>query len=120
MLRILRIFLTALLIANLFISNCYADDVKFLNKDDKSPYSGFLFPTDQAQNYRKLMLEVPILQDENTILKTEKKELSDRNDQLAKAVNSEKGLSDVEKIVWGLGGVFVTSFLVYGFSQLKK
>ena len=108
--KILSIFLIGLLIP----SNCFADEVKYLEQNDKAPYAGFLFTMDATKQYRLLSIENPLLKQENTILKQEKTELSDANDKLAKTVNSEHSLNDFEKLFWFSIGVLGTGFASYG------
>ncbi len=115
-------------------SNSYADDVISLSKGEASPYTGILFPKDQADQMRVQLLERDTFkamydsaQKSIDYYKTDEEYnqkkltiISEQNDKLASSLYTERQSSEWSKIMWFSLGVVATGLAVYGASQLQK
>jgi len=117
------------------ISNiCYADDVVYLNKDDKAPFSGFEFTESKTKEMRIKLLDGEAnkeLNDELTKTNTwllqnseqKDKQLTyamERMNSLASSLRDERTTSNWERIGYFFLGVAATSAAVYGVSKIVK
>lgn len=107
-------------------------DATFLDKDQKAPYQGLLFPIDEAQSIRKDLIERDYLKLENLSLKRsvdlykgnesiyqeQKTILLDQNDKLAKSLYAERQVTNWERLGWFVLGIGVTGLAIYGVKQI--
>lgn len=125
--RLWIIVMKLLLIISLLGNICYADDgVIHLNQNDKAPYNGYFFTEDKAKDTRIKLLERTTfeglnesLTKTNTFLQqnTDDKDkqikiLSDRNDQLSTTIQKDQSQSNLEHILWFMGGVLATGLAI--------
>lgn len=117
-----RLILLLSLISNL----AFADNQAILlNQGEKAPYTGDLLPIDTVKSLYNDSLEKSSLQQQldltnqnNTILTQEKTLLQNQNSDLVKAANSEKHISDWEKVGYFVLGVAITALAVKGAASL--
>lgn len=118
-----------------FIGNiCYADDVTFLNKDDKAPYQGYLFTEIKTRDIRLQLIDGDTNKRLNESLKAENLDLQsksdkkdqqiklvlDRNDELAKTVSDQQSMSNWTKAGYFLGGMILTGLAIKGAHEIYK
>lgn len=110
------------------------DEVIILNKDDKAPYTGFLFPREKALEVRRTYLEndelkainesfkrsIEIYKSNESESEKQKQILLDRNDKLAQQLSSSRDMSNLERIAWFVGGILVTGAAAYGVSKVAR
>ncbi len=109
-----RLILIILLVSNI----CFAQDVVFLNAQDKAPFSGYLLPEQTVKNLRNDSLELSMYQRIDPLKDQQIKLLTDDNIRLATTLQSTSSLSTFEKICWFAGGIIITSLAVEGASKL--
>lgn len=128
--KYINVFVILSLIGNL----CYAEDVTFLNQGDKAPYTGYLFTESKTKEVRIQLLErdsYKALNDsyektnvwlkQNIDLKDQQITIvSQRNDDLAKALREEKTANNWERIFYFAIGVLATSAAVYGVKKITQ
>lgn len=121
-----------ILLVFLLSFNVLAQDVKYLDKDSPAPYNGYLFTIKKTQSVRKELIEKDRLTEFNKVLqenikiqdqiienKTEQVQmLAVQNEKLAKEIDSKKGMSNFEKVLWFTLGVTAAGFAVYGAKQI--
>jgi len=121
------------LVCSIFSFVVAADPV-YLNKDDKSPYSGLLFTEQKANEIRRELLDKDYLKLQNDSLNRsldlykanealygqQKQLLLDQNDKLAKSLYQERNLTNWERVGFFVLGITVTGLAIYGASQLAK
>jgi hypothetical protein len=126
--------LISLILINLVTRNLFADEALSLIKGTAAPYSGVLLPLDQATDLRNSVLERDSYKKLNDslnqsidIYKTNEQYdqqkinlLVKQNDDLTKATQSERSLTDLEKMLYFGAGVVVLGFSLYGAKQLSK
>ena len=111
-----------------------AADVTYINKDDKAPYSGFLFTEDKAKDIRLQLIDLDTYKSlnkslERTVELYKKNEdidqskintLLDQNDKLATNLYSARETSNWERALYFFGGAVLTGLAFYGASQVYK
>ena len=129
----IKILLIFSIIASL-TNNCFADDVTYINKDDKAPYSGFLFTETKTKEIRLQLIDLDTYKSLNSSLtrtvelykkneeidQTKINTLLDQNDKLADSLYSARETSNWEKGLWFFGGAILTGLAFYGASQVYK
>lgn len=130
----MKILLIFSIIVNLINIPVYADDVTFLEKDQKAPFQGVLFPRDQAVQLRKDLIDadlnkalnesykksLDLYKTTNDIKDEQINLLINRNDQLAKSLNSARETTGLEKFAWFALGVAATAATVYGIKKITQ
>ena len=123
-----------MLISSIFSTRLRSEDVVLLNKDDKAPYTGLLFPREKALEVRRTVLEndelklinqsfqrsIDLYKTNESESEKQKQILLERNDQLANQLSKSRSMTDWERIAWFVGGVVVTGAAVWGASKLAK
>lgn len=111
-----------LLIISLIGNIGYADDVTYINQNDKAPYNGYLFTEQKTRDIRIQLIDSDLnktlnssLREENTRLQSnsDKKDqqiklVMDRNDELAKTVSEQQSTSTLIKVAYFVGGMLLT------------
>jgi hypothetical protein len=100
----------------LTISNSsYSQDFVHLQKDDKAPYEGLLFSIEKSKELRIKLLERDYYESANKSLTkiVETKDLqmnmlTERNNDLAKNLSSERTFTTLERMFWFTLGVVGT------------
>lgn len=122
-----KIISITLIVSNLFASVSYAEDVIFIVKDDKAPYTGYLFPTDKASQMKNKLMDCDLTTKTNESLLTsislyKKNEedynkkidlLSVQNDNLAKNLYEARQVSFWDRFGFFLLGVVGTTAAAY-------
>lgn len=112
----------------------FAQEAVYLNKDDKSPFSGYLLPEDKLKSLRNDSLEntankqiidrlnksINLYQTNSDLKDKQLKLYSDQNDQLVKSLVAEENLNTWEKILYFGGGIVLTGLAIYGAHSLYK
>lgn len=124
---------TVFLSLNLIISNVALAEQKIIsiNEGEKAPFTGILFPKDQAEQNRYRLLEAETILRVNESLNTslnlykdnakidaEKyKNSSDQVINITKAYNDSKSLTNVERLIWFGFGVVASGLAVWAASK---
>lgn len=122
----LKKLIKILTIITLINSYSFAQDAVLLNKDDKAPFNGFLLPQEKLQELHNNTLERDAFQKENESLNkslnlqqtnlglkdNQINILLNQNDNLAKALGSERTLNNWEKTGYFIGGIIVTGLAI--------
>lgn len=117
----MKSWISLILISLLITSSSFAEDAIYLEKDQKSPYSGVLMPESKVielrnntleNNTRKLQIDslntsVNLLEDIVSKKTEQVGILLDQNDKLSKTAFSERNLNNWEKAGWFVAGLFV-------------
>lgn len=118
----------------LFSFNLYAQDSVYLDQDKSAPFAGYLLPKEKVQEFQQMSLD---LNNKNLMIESYQKSidlyksnedlynkkvstLMDQNDKLATDLNSNRGLTDVERIVWFGLGIVSVGLAVYAGKQFVK
>lgn len=126
--------LSFILMMALILPSPVNGQVSFIKQGDKAPYDGFLFSPDKEAEVRQHLLEWKALDKVNASLEkslfvetaitqktTEKLAIcNDQNDKLAKSLYSERGSSDLERIIWFSLGVIAAVGGFYAVKQASK
>lgn len=129
---LMRILLIFSIIVNANLT--FADEVTILDKDQKAPFSGVLFPKDQAQQMRKDLIDSDLNKQLNESYKKSidlykttldyKDQQIDvvmrQNDNLAKSLSSARSTSEWERFAWFALGVAATAATVYGVKKITE
>lgn len=125
--KLLKMIFLISLINSLSLNNItYAQEATFLNKDDKSPYSGYLLPESTIKELRNNTLErdsyktrLDLTQKNNDILNQEKTILLDQNLKLMVAGSADHVLNNWEKAGYFLAGIITVGLAIKGAQNLK-
>lgn len=107
-----------------------AQDSVLLNQNSPAPFTGYLLPPEKVQEFQNMSYEINtdkvIIQSyEKTITLYKSNEdlynkkvqaLNDQNDRLAESLGKARGLTDLERALWFVGGVL----MVYGTARALK
>lgn len=129
-----NLLITILMIFLSVGSNSYAFENVLLQKDEKAPFTGILFPTEDANKIRVQLLERDTylllnnsyekslkLTNENAMLKDEQiKLLGESNLTLTKRLKDEREIGTWERLTWFALGVLATSVAVYGTKKITQ
>lgn len=121
-----------ILILSLISSYSFAQDAIFLNKTQLAPFDGFLLPQEKLQELHNNILERDAFQKENESLNkslniqqtnlglkdNQINILLNQNDNLAKALYSERTLNNWEKVGYFAGGIILTGLSIYAVHSL--
>ena len=114
-------YITLVLVLVLSVPS-FAEDSIYLEKEQKAPFSGILLPKEKVQELRVNTEIKESLERTVTIYKLNE-ELYQKNQSLLIEQNQSliksKGMTDLEKILWFVGGVLLTGIAVKGASLLK-
>ncbi len=127
-----KIFVQFLAIS--LISNTAYADVIWLEKGTAANFSGFLFDEKAGKDVKAKLVDLEYFQKLNESLqkqvtfleaieKRSEEKLTivlDRNDQLAKSLNSARSLNDLERVLYFAAGVLGTILVLYGVKQVAK
>ncbi len=111
-----------------------ADDVIHLNKDDKAPFTGFLFTEEKTRETRIRLIDGDLAEvlnksyaKENAYLRqnsdykdTQIKLVTDRNIELSKTVIDQQSTSTVTKVLYFVGGMVVTYVAIKTAHEIYK
>lgn len=115
-----KILLTSLVIA---LSNTATAAPVYLNKDEKAPYTGYLFNEDETKALRKELIDKDILTKLNESYKEENKYIKEaleiRNSQV-KELLEDKMNEETRKYLYVAGGILATLLTVYVSTQVVK
>ena len=114
--------------------NSFAGEAVLLEQNKPAPFSGILFPKEQAEQMRKELLERDSLIIINKSLEESIKHnkdiiqisdlkinnLSEQNDNLAKSLYSERSMTNWERLAFFALGVIGTGLAVYGIKEATK
>lgn len=117
----------------LFTSTVQAADVVHLQPGDKAPYAGYLLSDETERDtrlklidYKYKVAEVELLTAREKLLKEDidiyQKRIDsfkNSNDDLAKANESLRASSDLQKVLYFLGGAAITTLIVFGVNNVK-
>lgn len=110
-----------LIISTLLLSNiCLAQDVIYLDKDSKAPFSGYLLPEEKVKELRNNTIERDLYKTEVDLRERQVKLLNEQNDKLALTLQSTSSLSTWEKVGYFIGGVLITGLAVNLAHQIYK
>ncbi len=118
----------------LVLQTAFAQDVTKLNKDEKAPYEGYLFPPQKASELKDAVIERDgykllnhslekslELQKKNIDLQEQKVDIVlEQNFKLTKSLNDERSMTSWERIGWFTLGVLGTGLAVYGASKINR
>lgn len=114
-------YTTLILILSLSIP-AFAEDSIYLEKEQKAPYSGILLPKEKVQELR-VNTELKESLERSIILYKQNEEIYQKNQTLLIEQNQSliksRGMTDLEKVLWLVGGVLLTGISVWGAGQLK-
>jgi len=115
-----KILLTSLVIV---LSNTATAAPVYLNKDEKAPYTGYLFNEDETKALRKELIDKDILAKLNESYKEENKYIKEaleiRNSQV-KELLEDKMNEETRKYIYVAGGILATLLTVYVSTQVVK
>jgi hypothetical protein len=128
---IFSIVLSSALVLNGYV---YAESVVYLEKNKPAPYSGVLFPSEKADELRKMAIEVETLRAINesynksiqlyrqtiTLSDEKFKLLETQNERLSVSLVESRRSNDLQKILWFSLGVLATGLAVYGAKQITR
>lgn len=113
-----------LLIPSLLLAD---DSVKYLNKDDKAPFDGYLFSREAERQLRLTDLELKQSKDiiklyeQKSTIQEKQIELRDKElDVLSKRVIEQKDDSFFGKIGFFVLGVAATSAIAFGITRISR
>lgn len=126
--------LSILLLCSIFSQSVSAQDTALVRKGDLVPFDGILFSEKKANEVRYQLIKLDNLEKINesydkTIVLYKKNEdykneqlsvLLQRNDDLAKSLQSSQTTSNWERILWFTLGVVATTGAVYGAGKVLK
>jgi len=126
MLRILLVF-------SIFSHSVIADPV-LIESGQKAPFSGSLYPTEEAVKLKRRLLDADIYEEltksyersinlykaNETIQENKVKVLMEQNDKLAISLRSEREMTGWERFGWFALGVVATSVAVIGLKEALK
>lgn len=109
-------------------------DAVFLEQGSKTPYAGVLFPTDKANELRKMVVELETARALNEsyeksiqayakniqLIETKTNTLLEQNDKLALALTRSRDTNDFQKVLWFSLGILATGFALYGAKALTQ
>lgn len=106
--------------------NCLAEDAVFLEKDQKSPFSGYLLPEETVKNLRNdslekdsLKIQLDLTNKNNQLLSQEKQLLLDQNFKLIEAGTKDHNLNTLEKIVYFAAGILTVGLAIKGVQAIR-
>lgn len=129
-----KVLINILTIFSLLASNSRAEEIVSITKGTPAPFSGQLFPHQQAEDVRYRLLEADVLKKINISLNTSlnlyvnNEKLYDdkvslllkRNDDLAKSLESANRMNDYERMFWfGIGAVLAAGAAYVGSKAIK-
>ena len=108
------------LISTSFLSKTYAEDVVFLNKNQTTPFAGYLFPEAKAKEVRDGLIErdgfklinisleksLELQKDNNKDIELKLALVTDQNQRLSENLNAERNTSGWVKMAYfALGAI---------------
>lgn len=123
-----------LIILSLISNLCYADDIIFLNKDDKAPSPGYLFSESKTKEVRIKILERDSFESINASITKQNLFLTDiaeqkdkqltfameRMDSLATSLREERSTSNWERTGYFAAGILTTIGILYGLKAATR
>lgn len=111
-----------------------SDEVVIIEQGQPAPYTGYLFSKEKAQLTRIKLIEgeeairLNLSYAKSLDLYEKNKDknnemvntLLEQNDKLSKSLNASRSVSDLEKILWFLGGALAVGAATYGAARLAK
>ena len=134
--KTLKIF--SIIVSNIFLftSVVKAEDNKvvLIEKGQSAPYSGLLFPKEEANKIRVELLELQtlkllnesyeksfdLMQKNNDLFAKKESLLLDQNEKLSLALVESRQSSSIQKIIWFSLGILVTGISVYGAKKITQ
>lgn len=134
--KTLKIF--SIIVSNIFLftSVVKAEDNKvvLIEKGQSAPYSGLLFPKEEANKIRVELLELQtlkllnesyeksfdLMQKNNDLFAKKESLLLDQNEKLSLALVESRQSNSIQKIIWFSLGILVTGISVYGAKKITQ
>lgn len=134
--KTLKIF--SIIVSNIFLftSTVKAEDNKvvLIEKGQSAPYSGLLFPKEDANKIRVELLELQtlrllnesyeksfdLMQKNNDLFAKKESLLLDQNEKLSLALVESRQNNSIQKIIWFSLGILVTGISVYGAKKITQ